>query len=190
MLLDITESGSECKYVSNEYLDDSLNSNQTFNLSFYLSVKCINITNRNNLFEKTQMLNMLNFCERFCERREYWARKVSCNLHPRETPRGSSPGNVVLYTTIPCTATHLRLRAHKYVSIRSPLLRRLGPRRHNWRSHPAAARFRGGGSLAGRQQCRCPLIFLGIAQAKNKALLAGHADSWQCHHTDDPVRRV
>jgi hypothetical protein len=44
-----------CKYATNEYLDDSSGSNQTFNLSLHLSLKYIKTINRNNLFGKTQM---------------------------------------------------------------------------------------------------------------------------------------
>ena len=50
--MDVTRSKSEYKHATNKYLDDSLGSNKTFNLSLHLSLECIKTTNRNNLFEK------------------------------------------------------------------------------------------------------------------------------------------
>ena len=45
----------KCKHATNEYLYDSLDSNQTFNLYLHLSLGWIKITNRNDLFGRTQM---------------------------------------------------------------------------------------------------------------------------------------
>ena len=50
--MDISKSKSECKHVTNEYLNDSLGSNKTFNLFLHLSIECIKTINRITYLEK------------------------------------------------------------------------------------------------------------------------------------------
>ena len=61
--MDVTKSSSECKHATNEYLDDSLGSNQTFNLSIYLTLEYIKTTNRTTYLEKFKCEICLTFMD-------------------------------------------------------------------------------------------------------------------------------